>query len=90
MQSQVAIKEEQPQVPQNSKIFLVTGIGPCQQVAIFSATSEESRIFFNYCRKSRHTKIQCWRASKSCLICRKQHVMMDCSKYDLHFKGRRQ
>ena len=43
-----------------------------------------------YCNKPGHIKKECWRASKLCLICGKDHKMVDCIKYNPNFKKGRE
>ena len=50
------------------------------------ASSRSSGKTCFYCKKPGHIKSECWRASGLCLICGKQHQMVDCSKYNPNFK----
>jgi hypothetical protein len=38
--------------------------------------------FCSYCKRRNHWKRDCWRASRSCLICGKEHFMNNCPKYN--------
>lgn len=41
-----------------------------------------------FCGRFGHTKRDCWRASKSCLICGREHYLTACPRYDPNFKAR--
>ena len=42
----------------------------------------------HYCKKVGHLRKDCWRASKSCLLCGLKHKMEDCPKYDPNYRTR--
>ena len=41
----------------------------------------------SYCKLGRRDISQCWRWTKMCLLCGRNHKMEDCSKYDPNFKS---
>jgi hypothetical protein len=43
-----------------------------------------------YCRRPGHHVRECWRASKSCLICGGGHFIEDCPRYDSNYRSRSQ
>jgi hypothetical protein len=40
----------------------------------------------SYCKNQNHSRIDCWKASKSCLICGKDHHIEQCPKYDPNYR----
>lgn len=40
----------------------------------------------HHCKKFGHTKRNCWKRSKSCLICGEEHFMKDCPKFDPNYR----
>jgi hypothetical protein len=44
----------------------------------------------SYCKRSGHHVRECWRASKSCLICGSNHFIEDCPRYDPNYRSRSQ
>ena len=44
--------------------------------------------FCTYCKKKYHRREDCWRRSRSCLICGRDHSMQQCPRFDPNF-GRR-
>jgi hypothetical protein len=48
------------------------------------ASNAEKHCF--YCKRKGHLRKDCWRASKSCLICGKDHHMEKCSRYQPNFR----
>lgn len=41
----------------------------------------------DFCGKSGHSRAECWRASKSCLICGRDHHITACSRYNPNFRS---
>ena len=48
----------------------------------FRTSNQTSTFTCNYCKKPGHIRRDCWRASKSCLICGGNHEMAACPRYD--------
>ena len=44
----------------------------------------------NYCKKTGHIAKNCWRASKSCLICGKDHYLERCPRFDPNYNSKTQ
>lgn len=42
----------------------------------------------SYCGRENHSREECWRASKSCLICGRGHNMVHCPRYNPNFNTR--
>jgi hypothetical protein len=50
----------------------------------------QNKLHCSYCKKKNHLQKNCWRASKSCLICGKDHHIESCPKYDPNYQSRGQ
>jgi hypothetical protein len=44
--------------------------------------SSQREVSCSFCKRTNHTRKDCWRASKSCLICGKDHHLEQCPKFD--------
>ena len=49
--------------------------------------SSMSKVRCHFCNKMGHMQKDCWRKTKSCLICGKDHLMNQCPKYDPRYKS---
>jgi hypothetical protein len=47
---------------------------------------DDQTPFCSYCKRKNHCKRDCWRASRSCLICGREHSMKNCPKYNPNHK----
>ena len=86
---------EQPQAPSNELSSSTVKIYSNRNRSLsaggqYRSTSKSPGKNCNYCKRVGHTKQECWRAAKSCLICGKQHAMSECSKYDPEYRKKRQ
>lgn len=52
------------------------------------STDANRDLFCSYCKRRNHTAQDCWRASRSCLICGQNHFMNDCPSFDPNFRTR--
>ena len=43
----------------------------------------------SYCKKGNHERENCWRASKSCLICGRDHMIERCPRFDPNYNSGR-
>ena len=50
------------------------------------SSSRDIQCFF--CRKFGHTKSECWKAAKLCLICGGKHQMEECPRYDKDYRSK--
>jgi len=42
----------------------------------------------SYCKRTNHIRRNCWRANGACLICGRNHAMVNCPMYDPQFRNR--
>ena len=51
--------------------------------------SSTPKLYCGFCGKRNHKEENCWRLTRSCLICGGSHLMRDCSHYNPDFKEAR-
>ena len=51
-------------------------------------SSSKANVVCHFCKRRGHMQKDCWRKTKSCLICGEEHFIKDCPKFDPQHKGR--